>query len=247
MRRKVVSALALLSLVACKKSPVEWSDVSYQAAHAAPERASPLVALPDSSGCASTSSFSRIGREQYMMWWSVRKDSSAALMYSSTTEGRWSPAVKVDTTDSGRRGCDRPSPGLAVDAEGRIYAAYFLEPSAGAGIFFVHMMDNSGFHDPVSIAYGKRPSAVSVASDGDKVAVAFEEPNAERGQIWVALSGSMGHLFEYRGPVSGASEVARRPLVELRGTKLVVRWLELVQADSSARMRLATSTGTWTK
>lgn len=247
MRRKVVSAIALVSLVACKESPVAWSDVSYRAANATPERTSPLVALPDSSGCASTSNSSRIGGEKHMMWWSVRKDSSAVLMYSSTTEGRWNPAIKVDTTDSGRRGCDRPSPGLVVDAMGRIYAAYFLEPSAGAGIFFVHRMDNSGFHDPVSIAYGKRPSAVSVASDGEKVAVAFEEPNAERGQIWVALSGSMGHLFEYRGPVSGASEVARHPLVELRGRKLEVSWLELVQADSSARMRLAKSTGTWNK
>jgi hypothetical protein len=106
-------------------------------------------------------------------------------------------------------------------------------------------MDDTGFHDPMSIAYGKRASAVSIASAGDKVAVAFEEPNAERGQIWVALSRSMGHLFEYRGPVSSAPEMSRRPHVLLHGTKLEVSWLELVQSDSSGKTRLAKRTGNW--
>jgi hypothetical protein len=129
--------------------------------------------------------------------------------------------------------------------EGRLYVAYFLEQATGPGIFFVHRMDATGFHDPVSIAYGKRPSEVSLATEGDRVVVAYEEPNAERGQIWVALSGSMGHLFEYRGPVSGASELSRHPEVQLHGTKLEVSWLELIQSDSSGRTRRARTTGTW--
>ncbi len=245
MHKKLLLVIALLAITACKHGPVEWSDVAYKSVDSSAMPEGSAITLPDSAGCVSTAHSFRTGDETHVMWWSVRRDSSATLMYSSSTNGQWKPSITVDTTDRGRYGCDRPGPGLAADAGGRIYAAYFLEQSTGAGIFFVHRMDSSGFHDPVSIAYGKRPSAVSVTSQGDKVSVAFEEPNAERGQIWVALSASMGHLFEYRGPVSGASEVARHPKVQLDGTKLEVSWLELVQSDSSGRMRLAKRTGTW--
>jgi hypothetical protein len=128
---------------------------------------------------------------------------------------------------------------------GYVNIVYFLEPATGAGVFFTHSMDESGFHDPVSIGFGKRPSEVSIAAQGDRVAVAYEEPNAERGEIWLALSTSMGHIFESRVPVSSANELASEPSIRLSGTKLDVQWKELLQADSLARKRTANRTGTW--
>lgn len=243
VRGRAVCLVGLL-LCGCQKPPVTWSDVVYS--QEIPERGTGAkLEVPDSAACVSTVRHADIPGEIQTVWWSIRPDSSAVLRYSSSTNADWQPVITVDTTDRSRMGCNRPAPAIAADREGRLYVAYFLEQATGPGIFFVHRMDAAGFHDPVSIAYGKRPSEVSVAAEGDRVVVAYEEPNAERGQIWVALSGSMGHLFEYRGPVSGASELSRHPEIQLHGTKLEVSWLELIQSDSSGRTRRAHSTGTW--
>lgn len=243
MNRFMWSALVVVA-VACRQDPISWSEVSYGPTGFIGSPQNPQVAIPDALACQSSIRLVS-GPHNQAMWWSVRSDSSAVLMYSSALPGGWAPTIKVDTTDRSSRGCNRPAPGIASDDEGRIYAAYFMEPPTGAGIFFAHRMDDTGFHDPIAIAYGKRPAEVSVATEGERVVVAYEEPNAERGQIWLALSNTMGHLFEYRGPISGASEVARHPIIQLHGTKLEVSWLELIQSDSSGRVRLARITGTW--
>lgn len=244
MRRQLHRIIALIALIGCDDPTVTWSDVSYRPTD--PKGTASLsYALPDSAGCEFTARPFSIGDKTHTVWWSIRRDSSGILKYSSRTGGGWEAAVTVDTTDRSRRGCDRPAPAIAVDSAGQIYIAYFMEPQPGAGIFFVHKMDSIGFHDPISIAYGKRPSAVSVSASADRVAVAFEEPNTARGQIWLALSQSMGHLFESRMPVSGVSEIASNPAVILRGTKLEVDWYELIQSDSSQKLRMAKRTGTW--
>ena len=244
MRRLGILALAG-SILGCAKGPVEWSDVRYS--EAVTDTQSPVLAisLPDSAGCRTTARTLTVGDQKHTIWWTVRSDSSAILRYSLHADSGNAIPVSVDTTDRSRRGCDRPAPALAADEEGRVYAAYFLEPASGPGIFFVHKMDSIGFHDPISIAYGKRPSAVSLAVAGDRVAVAYEEPNSARGQIWVALSATMGHLFEFRGPVSASSEISRRPEAGLDGTKLDISWAELIQSDSNGRSRRAQRSGIW--
>ena len=243
--KHIILCILALSAFACRADPVSWSDVSYSAGVSAATGTNESISVPDTAACKSTARSFSVGTDRHTVWWSIRPDSSSVLRYASMRGNAWTPPVAVDTTDRSRLGCSRPAPAIAADTEGRIYAAYFLEQATGAGIFFVHRMDNAGFHDPVSIAYGNRPSEVSVATEGDRVAVAYEEPNAERGQIWIALSGTMGHLFEYRGPVSGASELSRHPAVQLRGTMLEVSWIERIQSDSSGRTRRARSTGTW--
>lgn len=239
-----IASVGLITLLACGKEPVAWSNVTYSYASAVGLAQSKIV-VPDSLGCTMTARAVRTGGETRAVWWSVRSDSSSALMYATKANGRWDVPVAVDTLDASRRGCDRPAPALAVSRSGYIYIAYFLEPASGAGIFFAHQMDSTGFHDPISITYGKRPSTVSIAASGDRVAVGYEEPNTERGQIWVALSGSMGHIFDSRVAVSSPSAIAVHPSVRLSDSRLEVEWSELIQADSIARRRVATRTGKW--
>jgi hypothetical protein len=244
MRRFGIFAL-VASLIGCDKTPIEWSDVTYSEAISETRSAVPAITPSDSAGCRRTARTLTVGTQKHGIWWTVRSDSSAILRYALLADSGNAVPVSVDTTDRSRRGCDRPAPALAADEEGRVYAAYFLEPASGPGIFFVHKMDSIGFHDPISIAYGKRPSVVSLDVAGDRIAVAYEEPNSARGQIWVALSATMGHLFEFRGPVSASSEISRLPEARLNGTKLDISWAELIQSDSHGRSRRAQRSGIW--
>jgi hypothetical protein len=243
MRRLVLSA-AIVAAAGCQNDPVNWSDVSYQWID---DKGISVISsdVPEPSGCKNRATGLRLDADTYVVYWSIREDSSAVLKYAVGNQGKWSTPVVIDTTDRSRRGCDRPPPGFTVDNARHIYVAYFLEPPSGSGIFFSHQMDSTGFHDPVSIAYGKRPSAASVAANGDDIAVAYEEPNSERGQIFVALSRTMGHIFEERVPVSSPSEIAGNPSVSIRGTKLVVSWLETIQTGPAGRVRAAERIGNW--
>lgn len=244
IRRQIGLVLLLLFPVACEKARVEWSDVTY------PQSADPVtvssVGVPGEGVCKASVRVAASGNDSAATWWSARPDSSSALMFARKSGDSWTAPIAIDTTDASRRGCSRPVPAIAMNASaGHLHIAYFLEQATGPGIFFAHSMDETGFHDPVSISYGKRASNVSIAANGDRVAVAYEEPNAERGHIWVALSESMGHIFEERMPVSSVNEVSKNPSVTLDGTKLDVRWEELLQADSLGRSRLANRIGTW--
>jgi hypothetical protein len=244
LMRRVLFALMLAGVIGCEKGPISWSDVSYELIDS---KGMAVVSgeVPDSAGCRNRPPGVRFDADTYVVWWSIRSDSSAVLKHAIKNRGQWSDPVSIDTTDRSHRGCDRPPPAFTMDKARQMYVAYFLEPPGGSGIFFSHKMDSTGFHDPVSIAYGKRASAAAVAAHGDDIAVAYEEPNSERGQIFVALSRSMGHIFEHRVPVSSPSEIASNPSVTFRGTKLVVSWLEMIQTGPVGRMRAAERTGTW--
>lgn len=236
---------ALLSLVACENPPVAWSDIGYGESPDSTASEKTLT-FPDAALCRGTLRIAVAGGDSVATWWSIRNDSSSRLMFSRRAGNVWTPPAAIDTTDASHRGCNRTAPAISIaPVTGYVHIAYFLEQQSGPGVFFTHSMDDTGFHDQVAIAYGKRESQVSIASSGDKVAIAYEEPNAERGQIWVALSETMGHIFEFRLPVSGSNEVARSPGVALSGTKVDVQWQELIQADSLGRTRRATRTGTW--
>jgi hypothetical protein len=238
---------------------VDWSNVHYSLAgtvertnaaavdSSSDESAALPLALPDSSACRNSIRLARSGKSFYAVWWSVRADSSAILESSRSDDGgAWTPAVIADSGDVTRRGCSRPPPSIATDpVSGYVHIAYFLEPSSGAGVFSVHSMDrDSSFHSPAAMVYGARPSKASIAAEGDRVAVAYEDPNSARPQIFVALSKTMGHLFESRIPVSDESASAANPMVKLRGTKLEVSWMERGIPGSTGE-RHVSRTGTW--
>jgi hypothetical protein len=106
-----------------------------------------------------------------------------------------------------------------------VHIAYFTESKSGRGIFFAHSMDGGKtFHAPVPIVFGDNPSFVSVASDGDRVAVAYDDPNSAQPAIGIALSTTLGHLFHAGEIVSSETERAKMPTVEVRGDTVRVWW-----------------------
>jgi hypothetical protein len=176
------------------------------------------------------------------VWWAQRPDGSAALYLSRTADGgrTWSAPMAVDTVDRSERGCDRPAPSIAVDsANGYLHVAYAMRAPEGPGVFYAHQMDPRGpFEAPQVIVYGDRPGATSVASAGDRVVVAYEDPNTGgRPFVSLALSRTAGHSWAERVPVSASNVASERPQVALRGADTVVLgWVE-----RSAPRELATT------
>lgn len=91
------------------------------------------------------------------------------------------------------------------------------------------------FHSPVAVAYGERIGRAAIAARGDVVVVAYEDPNTEPRRISVALSRTMGHLFQARVPVSPPSGHARAPDVALGDGRIAVTWL---RGDDSTAHRM---------
>ena len=152
------------------------------------------------------------------VWWSARRDGSAALLASrSADDGRtWSRPTPVDTVDRSEAACNRPAPSVAVDsANGYLHVAYSMEAPEGKGIFYAHQMDpRAPFERPQVVVYGDRPAATSVASAGDLVVVAYEDPNTGgRPFVSLALSHTAGHSFAERFAASEGSMSAEHPVV----------------------------------
>ena len=206
------------------------------------------VAPPGSSVCPGSLVLARAGGRLYAAWWRVRPDSGALLIAAhSDDEGhRWSTPAAVDTTDQSVSGCRRTPPAIAADsASGYVHVVFALLGREGPGLFYAHSMDGGAmFHAAVPILYGDRLGRASVAADGDVVAVAFEDPNGRAPRIGLALSHTMGHIFEDRlMPISDDNEIASRPLVAVQGRRLAVAWLRGDPSDDRPDA-LAVRTGT---
>jgi hypothetical protein len=206
---------------------------------------------PEEAGaCVATRRATRApGTEAYASWFSVRSDSSVLLRVARSDDGglSWQPAVTADAMDVGRAGCDRPVPYIAADSlNGYVHVVYYLDAKEGAGLFFTHTMERGAlFHEPVPIVYGDRPSQAAVASRGDTVVVAYEDPNSRLPRLGLALSRVQGHIFEHRVPASDETGEARTPRVALRGTRLVVAWTATSRGGSSPRTAIRAGTLTW--
>src|SRR5215831_12107463 len=246
MRTCVLLAL-LTALTACETSPVEWRD---------PERVPPntpagrlvidslgeprfvdervtVAAAPTAPGlCASSLQVARGSSHVFAAWWSVRPDSSAVLYSASSADSgtNWGKPVAVDTSDVSSHGCDRPPPSLATVGDD-LQTAYSMSAPGGTGVFFAHFM-GSMLHSPVSVIYGERLVPTAIAAEGDRVAVAYEEPNGSRKQVDVSMSTTQGHLFDWHVTASRDIDVASSPSVALAGKTLAVSWVTRRPADS---------------
>ena len=101
------------------------------------------------------------------------------------------------------------------------------------------------FHAPVPIVFGDNPGFVAVASEGDRVAVAYDDPNSAQPAIGVALSTTMGHIFRPGQTVSTESERARQPTVELRGDTIRLWWSDYAADPGISAVRTAYREGIW--
>ena len=227
-------AITLMAIAACQPpSPVEWKDVQ-----TVPEiddslppgfEAGPRV---DTQGAVCDGSV-RVAFDLqgglFAAWWAPRADSNAVLVVARRVKedsGSWGAPVVADARDQSRAGCRRFPPAIAADAaRGYVHLAYYLDAPTGAGVYGGHSMESGTyFHDPVAIVYGDRPVRAAIATSGDLVAVAYEDPNSERPRIAVAISFTAGHLYEHRMDVSPSSIRATHPQVYLDGRHLAVAW-----------------------
>ena len=254
--RVLITLLPLLISTACVSEPVEWGDVSYRRSELGdPDARSAVMSanLPEVVGapnpCLRSIRTSAAGSDLFRAWWAPRSDSSAVLsMQRSGDRGAsWQPPVAVESRDRGRRGCDRPAPGIFYDSvSGYLHLVYFIEANDGAGVFFAHSMDKgSTFHAPVSVVYGNAPVAASVAGIGDSVVVAFEDPNAIAPRIGIALSRSAGHIFEQRGQVTPDDVLAVAPWIALDHAKVTVWWKTPDPSGSPYGDRVGYRLGLW--
>jgi hypothetical protein len=255
-----VAALSALAALACGDSPVEWTAIRTASAEPSvlltPDgalRPDSMVSLaarirpPDGGVCPGSLALSRAGRRLYAAWWRVRSDSGAQLLaaHSEDDGGAWSKPAPVDTTDQSVTGCRRAPPSIAADsASGYVHVVFSLLGREGPGLFYAHSMDaGATFHSAVPIFYGDRLGHSSVAADGDIVAVAFEDPNSRSPRVGLALSRTMGHIFEARLlPVSDDNGIATNPLTAVRGRTIAVAWQREAGSDSTPAV-LAIRTG----
>jgi len=244
--RAIIAVLLLLT--ACSGEKVQWSDVSYSA----PARPSNILVAtmsPLRGACPASVRATRAGKAILAAWWSIRDDSSGVLLVAQSSDSgkSWNAPVIADSTDQSVRGCARPAPAIAADsANGYVHVAYFAEPMRGRGIFFAHSMDSGRtFHSPVPIVFGDNPASVAVASEGDRVAVAYDDPNSGQSAVGIALSNTMGHIFKPGEPISNASERAKQPTVELSGDRIRMWWSDYSDDPRISATRTAYREGVW--
>jgi hypothetical protein len=243
MRRARSFVLLALAPLACATPPVEWGEAvvvdaaSPWGALALGDGGAPRLVAADGApttpagACPESVRVARgAGEERFAVWWSVRGDSSAALLAARSADGgrTWERGVPVDSLDRSHRGCARPAPSIAVDAAtGYVHVAYWLEGPEGAGVFFSHSMEAAPllFHAPVVVVYGERPSQTAVAAERSIVVVAYQDPNARASRIAMAVSRQDGHIFDHRLPaLTPPADSAYAPRVALQGRRLAVAW-----------------------
>ena len=249
-------AMIALAAAACAPAPVEWAaeriivprgDSALALQPDGRLTPDPMAALragtsmPVGPVCPGSLRLARVRGTQYAVWWAPRADSTARLMAARSTDGgrMWSAPVPVDTTDVGMTGCRREAPAIATDStSGYVHVTYALQAREGPGIFFSHSMDGgASFHSPVPILYGERLGRTSVSADGDLVVVGFEDPNSSTPRIGIAISHTMGHIFEDRiVPVSDDHGTASAPLTAVRGRRVAVAWVQRASEHAPAAM-----------
>jgi hypothetical protein len=263
-RRPFAWPIALLALACagCASPPVEWAPRQAvarplgDAITLSPDgtvRADTMAALaaraaaPAGPVCAGSLQLAAARGTLFGVWWAPRPDSGARLLAARSVDGgrSWSAPALVDSTDVGVAGCHREPAAIAADSvSGYVHITYALQAAEGPGLFCSHSMDGGvTFHAPVPILYGERLGRTSVAADGDLVVVGFEDPNSTIPRIGLALSRSMGHIFEHRIlPVSDDNGVASHPLTAARGRQVAVAWESDAQGAASTTLSVRVGT-----
>src|ERR1051325_6783143 len=107
-----------------------------------------------------------------------------------------------------------------------VFFAYAASVAGGAGVFFAHSMAGGAMSDaPVAGIYGGGLVPTAVAADGNRVAVAYVDPNGALRRIGVALSNTQGHMFETHATVSAGDGNIFAPTAAITGHAIAVSWL----------------------
>lgn len=237
--RRITSGLpgVLLLAFGCAADAVSWGPAEY--VQAAP--AVPSAAAEDSRLCAAAETAH--GALRFRAGWSV-VSGELVVMKSADGGGSWESPVVADMRERGSSTCERPRPALFVDSANTfLHLTYYARPPGAPGVYYVHSMNaerlaqmgEGMFEEPVAITFGSRPVRTTVASRGDTVVIAHEDPNSPRGGVQVALSTTAGHSFERR--MSGSRSPGSAPIVELREGEVIVWWRETSEPHRWLRQR----------
>lgn len=247
--------------------PVAMAGMDHSAHMAA---GASMVTAPDTSGLASDELprdanrcarslrvADAAGHGRVAVWWtrvaSGRVHLVAAWRDGDGQSGAWRGPIPVDTLDQGPEdaqagergvhGCVRPAPSLVWDARTAfVHVGYAVRGPEGPGIFYAHQMDpRAAFEVPVAVIYGEQLGAVRVASDGDVVAVTYEDPNTRgRPRVGLAVSRTAGHSFEEQRFIASADAgEARDPHVVVKGRAVVVGWSDVAKPPTAPTDRTA--------
>lgn len=235
-------AITLLVAAGCTEGAVEWSGStvrvelpSRSARLGVDSRERPIALVPPPvtdppEACPGSVRAAARGATLFIAWWTPGPNGSASVSVARSTTGgaTWTRPLVVETRDRGTRGCSRPPLAIAVgEGSEYLHVVYWIEPEDGAGVFFAHSMDAGGmFHAPVAVAYGAVPARADVASVGDTVVVAHEDPNSSTPRMLMAVSRTAGHIFEQRFPVPAEGDPQPAPRVALRGNRVFAGWLD---------------------
>jgi hypothetical protein len=246
MRSRPFLFLAL-ALAACDAPTVEWADpIGFSgqtdgrltvdsAAHVQFVRDSSTPSVLGFPGvCPGSVRTTGEANRVRAVWWGLRPDSGAILYVAASTDSgkTWAAPVKVDTADTGVHACQRPAPTIAAVGDD-LHIAYSMTASEGTGVFFAHFL-GSMVHSPVAVIYGDRIVPTAIAAEGNRVAVAYEQPNGARHQIGLALSSSQGHIFEVHTTASRDIDDATNPGVAVAGNTIAVSWMSPRAGDTTS-------------
>ena len=247
-------ATAAISLASCSApSPLEWDAAVTANGGDLPGRliiergaatftsdTAGFVAPMMPGACVGSARVAKVGTrgmERYVAWWAPRSDSSTALVLAHSVDGgvSWSAPEPVDTADHSLTGCKRPAPAIAADSvSGYVHVAYAMRDAQGAGVFFSHSMARGQmFHSPVTIVYGERLVDVAIAARGDTVALVYVDPSADHPPLGLALSHTMGHIFEQRLTVPTTTD-AGEPAIAVAPGRLAVAWVRRANGGAAA-------------
>jgi hypothetical protein len=223
----------LLALVACDTSRVRWEEPQAAPSDTVGARPAVYQAPADSAMCPTSVVSATDEGMQFSAWLRLRPDSTVRVMAARWDGLRWSNPATVDSLDTGKLGCRRPAPAISVSSDGSVHVVYSIKAPEGYGVFFGHSMDRGAtFHDPMIIVYGDRLSSTSIASSGQRVAIAYEDPSGSVKRINLALSNTQGHTFEPREAASPDEMTATHPRIAIRDTVIA---LSFAGADTTQR------------
>lgn len=227
---------------ACTHDPIAWGAAEYLDVAAAAAVAEPGIVQQERL-CGVTEV--ALGSERYRAGWDARTG-GLTVMRSPDGGRSWDVPAVPDSRASPEPPCSRLPPALFADSgNGFLHVAYFSEVSGAPGVYYVHSMDATRlaqigpgmFERPIALTYGRRAVRTSVASRGDTVVVAYEDPNSARGGVQLAISSMAGHSFDSRSVLPGGTGAVGEPRVELSAGQLSVTARDLTDAARLLRRR----------
>jgi hypothetical protein len=223
----------LLAAVACDTSRVRWEEPRAAPADTTGVQRAVFQPPVDGAACPGSVASALDKGTQFSAWLHLRPDSTVSVVAAKWDGANWSAPATVDSLDTGKFGCKRPGPSIAVSDDGYIHVAYSIKAPEGYGVFFGHSMDRGAmFHYPMIIVYGDRLSSTAIATWGPRVAIAYEDPSGSVKRINLALSSTQGHTFEPREPASPDEMTATHPRIAIRDTVVT---LSFAGADTTQR------------